>query len=80
MKAVKVKWVDSYESQGWQLMENFPATCKKQEITTLGWQVRKDKHGIAVAASYGPDPEQVCGTMFIPAEAIKSVEAIAMPG
>lgn len=72
MKMVMVKWIDSHEVQGWTPVSELSGYAPK-EIRTIGFEIDRTEDGIVVAASFGTDPDQVCGTMMIPSVAITEV-------
>jgi len=77
MKMVSVKWIDSHEVQGWIPVGELGGYTEK-EIRTIGFEIERTEHGIVVAASFGTNPDQVCGTMMIPSSSITEVIELKM--
>ena len=74
-KMVVVKWVDSHEALGWTPISEL-GPCDSKECTTVGILIDKNHSAVMVAGSTAHDPEQSCGTMFIPRENILSINEL----
>lgn len=64
MDIVKIKWIDSRQTHGWNLDDEIDITpCS---IMSCGFLVRETEDAYTVALSRGYNPTQWCGINTIP--------------
>lgn len=73
-KALRVFWVDSAESSGWNYDENPPVHV--EEVVTLGFVVNTSEKGLGLSTSLS----QLGGTLsrvYIPWQAITGIQSLS---
>ncbi len=74
---IYIEWVDSSREDGWIRSEQL-LKAKELDVRcfSIGWLVRLAERSLTIVPHIALDPEQFCGTMIIPYEAIIDVRRL----
>lgn len=77
MKIVKVTWIDSEQTPGWQMRSDVDATADKPctLCVSVGFLIHEDRRSVLLAESV--NPHNYGNPIKIPRIAVKKVEELA---
>lgn len=73
IKIVKVDWQDITSHSGWHLAEDNSLL----NITSVGFLIAANKHGIIIAQSLSPENDRVAESLTIPRSVITKIITIS---
>lgn len=72
IKIVKVDWQDITSHSGWHLAEDNSLL----NITSIGFLIAANKHGVIIAQSLSPENERVAESLTIPRSVITKMTTV----